>query len=116
MSEATFSGVGRPDRWPEVADWRRWGWRAVRCRGERERKWEAEMGRFFFLFYSNPNNNIIMHNNNYLNNLYGQFTGITTIVSNMLHNTNLIKYKTCSEKKKSNTVCVFLICQNIGCI
>ena len=50
----------------------------MRCRGERERKWEVEMGRFFFfLFYSNPNNNIIMHNNNYLNNLYGQFTGIT---------------------------------------
>ena len=35
--ELPFPGVGRPDRLPETTD-RRWqGWRAVKCRGEREK-------------------------------------------------------------------------------
>ena len=33
--------------------------------------------------------------------IFLQYVIVLTIISNMLHNTNLIKYKTCSEKKKA---------------
>ena len=38
--------------------------------------------------------------------IFLQYVIVLTIVSNMLHNTNLIKYKTCSEKKKQYGVCI----------
>ena len=33
--------------------------------------------------------------------IFLQYVIVLTIVSNKLHNTNLIKYKTCSEKKEA---------------